>query len=198
MRASTLHAATHNQRKQRPAAAAGSRSAALVGRRHRPGAQRHVDHILFPTADLATGSTPDDSLPAPPVVHTVSAEGQGSHRTISAAVGAAAPGDMVMVQPGRYLERVHVPSSVQLVAERRGTVYLGAPLDGPAASSGGGGGSGDQGLARQPPPHLVCRGLFGGGRSSRRRVGRRWCAAAAAAAAAAAVNCGAGTACTPA
>ena len=55
----------------------------------------------------------------------VAAKGWGAHRTIGAAVRAAAPGEVVSIQAGTYVESVVLERDVRLVAEKGpGTVRL--------------------------------------------------------------------------
>ncbi|PZG03386.1 hypothetical protein C1J01_46030, partial [Nonomuraea aridisoli] len=60
--------------------------------------------------------------------HSVGPKGRGVHRRIADAVRAAAPGDRVLVAPGRYAESVVLPRGVTLAAEHgAGSVLLSAP-----------------------------------------------------------------------
>ncbi|GII42033.1 right-handed parallel beta-helix repeat-containing protein [Planotetraspora phitsanulokensis] len=67
-------------------------------------------------------------------VHAVGPKGRGVHRTIGDAVRAAAPGDTVLISPGRYAEAVTLGRRVRLVAEHGArSVTLAAPAEaGPA------------------------------------------------------------------
>ncbi|GII52607.1 sporulation protein [Planotetraspora thailandica] len=67
-------------------------------------------------------------------VHAVGPKGRGVHRTIGDAVRAAAPGDTVLIAPGRYAEAVTLGRGVRLMAEHGArSVVLAAPAGaGPA------------------------------------------------------------------
>lgn len=57
------------------------------------------------------------------------ARGRGTHRTITEALRAAAPGDTITIAPGRYAEEVHVDEDVHLRPEHgTGSVELAATL----------------------------------------------------------------------
>ena len=66
---------------------------------------------------------------APQVVHTVgeAARGPNSYKTLSECVAAASAGDMVMVLPGVYEERVHIPFPLDVVGRVKGKVRICPP-----------------------------------------------------------------------
>ncbi|MFG2071958.1 right-handed parallel beta-helix repeat-containing protein [Nonomuraea maritima] len=71
-------------------------------------------------------------------IHAVGQKGRGVHRRIADAVLAAAPGDRVLVAPGRYAESVVLPRGVTLAAEHGpGSVLLSAPPGAPALAVDG-------------------------------------------------------------
>ena len=66
---------------------------------------------------------------APQVVHTVgeAARGPNSYKTLAECVAAASAGDMVMVLPGVYEERVHIPFPLDVVGRVKGKVRICPP-----------------------------------------------------------------------
>jgi serine/threonine protein phosphatase PrpC len=57
----------------------------------------------------------------------VAADGSATHRTIGAAMDAARPGDVVRVEPGTYVESVHVRDGIDLLARVPDTVTIRRP-----------------------------------------------------------------------
>ena len=98
-----------------------------------PTRERHVVvPKIFNGGGLVRPDTPEEVLegsrpgtPAgTPVIHSVGAHcgycGE-DHGTIASAIRAASQGDMIMIHPGRYAERIPLPFPMQLVARKRGT-----------------------------------------------------------------------------
>ena len=66
----------------------------------------------------------------PQVVHTVGVDAYGpnSHATFAECVAAASPGDMAMVLPGDYPERIHLPFAMDVIGRVKGKVRFCPPL----------------------------------------------------------------------
>ncbi len=92
--------------------------------------------------------------PAPPKPPGEGGPAAGGYATISAAIAAARPGDLVQLEPGEYAERVVLTDGVDLAAREPGTATVVAP-------------SGDLGLAT-----ITVTGRIGSRISGLRLLGR--------------------------
>ncbi len=92
--------------------------------------------------------------PAPPKPPGEGGPAAGGYPTISAAIAAARPGDLVQLEPGEYAERVVLTDGVDLAAREPGTATVVAP-------------SGDLGLAT-----ITVNGRIGSRISGLRLLGR--------------------------
>ena len=81
-----------------------------------------------PPGERCLAAACDDGLAAPPVpipeTHVVARDGSGEFTSIQAAVDAAEPGDLVLVENGTYAETVTLAAEVDVAAREEGGVVL--------------------------------------------------------------------------